>query len=693
MAKVIAGMLFGLLAGFLLSSQFSKEQTSVKTPALASELRDIENIPQLDLSTTEELRSDRFASIKTIEDTLALPTDFAETEALYVIAGRSSVAELEALLEQADRIVERTDRRAASSIIISRLTELDPASALEMARNLEMNSQFSLQTTVWSTWGRLDLEQAVLEAQEIKTGQKNVVAQILYATVRDGDSSKMQHIQNALGVKPGLDVLVNQLYTVAERSEQDAINFIEAQEPSAKRNLTIMYAQYKSLKENSISNGVVSPGFVSAGSSAIYDASMGVMQAYTNPQEALRQYLEKPGNRQNQVMLKTALQNLMTSDPDQALAYLDEIPSRANKKNMAREVIIALAATEPERALEWVRDNRMTNDSGMLIQIFTVMASADPQAAFQEARTIKNRNIRMQVIGSLMNVAATLNPDDAITMLDELTSRNERQMAINQLSSHWVTTDFDQAVAWIATLDEREQKLALQGMQHSVVQNSVDNAIELLERFPNADTRSLQYQIVNNLVTNESIESAQAFVERYRDTEDYVMLQQSLISTAAYTDPDQALQLISGIPDGKEKDGFYSTIISQRALEDPESALEMLDLISMPEYRQDAVRQIAMQWYNEDPDTAEAWLQRLPLGDERDSAIVSMARMMESNGDDSVALIRTISDPEKRNQAMFSMVQMKIYQDPEGAEQLMAELDLSEVERAQLEDIMRVMRQ
>ena len=72
-----------------------------------------------------------FASI---EEVVALPTEFARSSALYAIAGRSDSADVQNLIFEANRIADDEERVRLLGILFFRLAETDPRSALALAR-------------------------------------------------------------------------------------------------------------------------------------------------------------------------------------------------------------------------------------------------------------------------------------------------------------------------------------------------------------------------------------------------------------------------------------------------------------------------------------------------------------------------------------------------------------------------------
>ena len=212
-----------------------------------------------------------------------------------------------------------------------------------------------------------------------------------------------------------------------------------------------------------------------------------------------------------------------------------------------------------------MQDNNLTNDVFLASQIYPLIAQDDPELAFREAQTIKNRKTRRRAVSSILRSAMQEEPASAVGMLEQITNVSERKSMINQIGSHWASVDFDQAVQWLVTLDEKDQRLALEGMQHSLAQNDVDNAIRLLEQFPDSNSQNYKTQIAASLAHNQSIDDALAFIGRYEGTPEYSQLQQSVLSAALNAETDRAMQIIETLPEGDQKDQCYFQVAVQKA--------------------------------------------------------------------------------------------------------------------------------
>ena len=88
MKRIIIGMVIGLVAGSAATYLLVPNDSVRPYKPMFSQPKPIQDVPKMSVEAADTHRQDAYTEIQTIEDTLALPTDFAQTEALYTLAGR-----------------------------------------------------------------------------------------------------------------------------------------------------------------------------------------------------------------------------------------------------------------------------------------------------------------------------------------------------------------------------------------------------------------------------------------------------------------------------------------------------------------------------------------------------------------------------------------------------------------------------
>ena len=180
MAKIVAALVGGVLLGIVGTWIVVAPESG---PGPVDEVvRDIDVVPQMTPEIAAAHREERFADLNTVAEIFALPDSFTRTEALYTVAGRSSAAEVQNLIFEANRIADDYEREQALNALFFRLTSLDPRSALALAQSEYFEKVVSVEQTVWRAWGRTDLDEALFAARtQTSRAKQNLAAQALYA--------------------------------------------------------------------------------------------------------------------------------------------------------------------------------------------------------------------------------------------------------------------------------------------------------------------------------------------------------------------------------------------------------------------------------------------------------------------------------------------------------------------------------
>jgi hypothetical protein len=643
----------------------------------------------MSVADAELHRQDRYASIRTIEDTLALPTDFAETEALYVIAGRADSEETQNLIYQATKIRDRSDRKAALQILFLRLTELDPRSALAIARSPAVKSDSSLESSVWVAWGRLDLDEALVAAKQGNSSQRNLAGQSLYASLRGQADDRAKLIQNELGISPSKSFQGQQLYTIADESPAAAIQHIESLHSIAEQRQQFGWLAYYLSNSGHGSPADYAELIQSHANRQIFEQSLTAYRVQADPETALKELLSGPKNVQWQSQAYSALQQLAEQDPDKALQYLDQFPAGGSRRNFQTVVAVSMARTDPAKALAWARDSDTNGRQMLLASVISQIAQQDPQRALLEAQAIDNKRVRDQALAGVLNSVAQNDPSEFTHVVEMIGDSDIRRASVAQLASIWAQTDMDAAVAWLTTLDTADHHRALQQIGQSLIYTDLDSAIEMLPLIPDQAAAGLRMQIAQNLAQQRSVEEAQTFIARFKGTGEYAQLQVTALSALASSEPARAMRLAVSIDDEQARDQLYASIIGQQAATDPQQALQWMNSIASENARRNAITQIAYAWHAQDSVAAEAWMHNLPRGPERDSVILATVSSNRNSPDNVWKLIESIGDPATRKQGKLMHIQMLANRDSLEAKRLLAEMELSDAERSQYEQLLQ----
>ncbi|MCZ6640030.1 MAG: hypothetical protein O7F71_00515, partial [Gammaproteobacteria bacterium] len=230
-AMLTAGFLLGALVIWL---SFPKNAAKIDAPMEL--VRDIVVVEEMTASVTEEHRRDRYEALKTVAQIYALPSEFGRAEALYAIAGRSDALGVQNLAFQANRIADTEDRAGALDILFFRLAELDPQSALALARTGSFYGDGRHERRVWIAWGRRDIDAALVAAKEQPSKMlRNKAAQSLLVAFGYMGNETTDRIEREIGIGPDRNTRARFIYQLADESPPKAIAFINQMRPGVQQ--------------------------------------------------------------------------------------------------------------------------------------------------------------------------------------------------------------------------------------------------------------------------------------------------------------------------------------------------------------------------------------------------------------------------------------------------------------------------
>jgi len=679
---LMLGVALGAAAGYGLSRQdaglsFEEGRFAENPPP-----RDLVDQDNVTAEAVETLRKAQFSSVRTIEDTLALPTDFAETEALYALAGRSSASELQDLIYQAARIREHQDRNYAVSILLARLTELDPRSAVAIAASPLLAGPYPHERQVWTAWARLDFDAALEAATETSGPRRHRVAQALYRSLRQIDPVRDDAILDALGARASFEVISQRVAWLAEDSPSRAVGYIESLKTSSER-LRAMQAFATSVSGRLTRDGpdsaeAVADLFGSAGLGRQFLNLVRYRMLQNDPEAALSALRASGELRQprglDQVI--AAIGQLARQDPERARAIVDEFDGEKGRQAL-QSVAALLVEVDPEATLEWVRARDDSPGQIVMVGVLTQLASSNPDLALVEAELIGNPIVRDRALAAIVQSAANADPEKASTLLTMLNKPNHRRQALMHIATRWAGVDPDGAMAWQSGLPEDERRQVLQQMANSLLRTDIDAAISLLPSLDENVAPGIASAIASALAQRRSYDEAMAFVERYRGQPQYDVLKIQAVTSLASSDPDRAMAVLQGMPHGQQHDQVVGLIAQRVAANDPDKALRLSDAIAEEEARTQTRAMIVQGWLANDPSRAMQFFNTLPAGAERDTIAAATAPSLGLvDAQSAMQVINSIDNPALRSQTLANYAMQTYNNDPVTAERLLNEADI-----------------
>lgn len=651
--------------------------------------RDLVATPTMTRAIADKHREERYKHFTTIEDIVTLPTEFDRAEALYALAGRSGSGAIQALLFEADRVADHFERVQLLGILFFRLAEVDPQSALALARTDPFRNVRSFERTVWRAWARRDLDEALFAAKsQTSIVDQRLAARSLYAAFGYMGNTTTDRIEAELGIEPDRSTRGRYLYRLADESPAEAIAFINGvTDYSRKTQYVSWLANYLSLTDPEQALRYA-PLLSGNSNQKQFEQILRSSIAAQSPHATIERLIASGANLQQSREFGSAIRALAKSDPEAATLYFGQIRSVDAKRNVGWAIAGELARRDPDAALAWARENELTDYPFLQMNVLQAIASDDPQRAMDMALALPNSETKSRLVSQVIQGIAHHSPTDAIAYLDEIENPRQKEAAGQQLLQTWIQTDAGAAMDWVFSQDKETRTLLLQTAQHALVDRDVETAIRILPRLDESTRNQMKRQIAERLAITASPAEALSFIRQFEAEPGYGQLQAALIAGVAHSDVYAARQLADQLPVGEARDYAYSNIISHQARANPAEATRWLENVDTPHIRGTIAGEIATAWYEIDPGAANRWVSSLPAGPLRDATIVNLAYQWRDVNSQQRAMIESISDPGLRGQAKIRQIYSLMRSNPEQVRKLLQDDDIPAQERQRIETML-----
>ncbi len=685
MARILTALFIGLTLGAAGAWWLAASRTA--PPAIDEPLvvRDIVDVPRMQAADAAAHRQDRYARIRTIEDTLALPGDFAQTEALYVLAGRADSAAVQALVHEANRVADPTDRNAALSILFLRLAELDPLSALTLARMPGFSKNRSLEGTIWRTWSKLDLDAALEHARGLSSpADKNLAAQTMLAAYGYLGNAETDRIEQELGVRADGNARARYLFNIADRSPAEAVSWIQSLPPMQQPEAVRWLAGYLARRDSA--DMLAYAGlFQNPQHRRMFEDVIKAAYAQEQPERFLANMPpgSLQGSRGGQYMV--ALRALAATDVDRAIEYYDGLTSPNDRAMLGPVIAGEIAARDPDRALQWALEQD-TSNANLVATVLSQIAAVDPARALLAIEQVDNPLVKRQALNNVVMSAAHADPLAARAYVDTIADPRDREAATHALFSAWMSNDPAAALDHLLGTEVKNADSLIAQAGFNLAMNDLDAAMRTLPRVDGPVAAQWRTAIAQQLVQQRGAEAARRFIEQQRGQPGYAQMQEAVVNEMVDQDIYAARQMIDGMPAGSVRDRSYAAVVSRHAYDNPQEAAAWLASIEDEGMRAMASQQVASAWHRTDPQAALNWVLNQPAGAARDDAILSLsANQVDQGGTLGADLIEKIDDPQKRRQAYIMQVWNVARTDQEQALSLLRRIDMTDDERRQVE--------
>ena len=653
MKKLLLAGLLGAAVGALLVIALERRGPLVAAPA-AGDGASFGDVTRLSSGEARALRETHYETLETVEELLALPSAFARREALYTLAGRADSADVQRLIYEADRISDRIERNAALIVLFARLTEIDPQTALAIARGGAFANEASVEAQVWRSWAKADFSAALAAADDERDwAKRNRATQALLSAYGYLGNARTDEIVATLGVDADTNTLGRYLYLLAEQSPEEAIAYVNGLVSASERNRAANWLANYMARADPQRAATYTDSIDDLQTRTAFGQAVQRVAAAADPAATLEEVLSEPATNESRMVAHSALGALAKQDIEAALGYYERVRSQQLRYSFGTILIEALAKTDPARALAWARANEQGGQSFLLASAIQHVAMSDQETARAEIAKITNKRKRSEALQFAVSALAQNSPERAAAMLDGVDDVRDLESIASTIVATWARVDPTAALDWASSREDIDTSAVLRGVGMQLAMTDPEQAMRLLPRL-DPQTARVWHQSIASTLARTAPERAVQFLNRFGGTDEYSNLQSTVIGGIAESDMARARSMADRLPDTAARDEAYAQLVAQQAYTDPAEAARWLDTITDRRQQEFAARQLAEAWYEMDPAAALAWTRELPIGPQRDYAIMGLAS--NEPGPELRSLIDSIDDEARRGQAVQMLV-------------------------------------
>jgi hypothetical protein len=338
------------------------------------------------------------------------------------------------------------------------------------------------------------------------------------------------------------------------------------------------------------------------------------------------QKLTNPGDRD--YMIQTIAFRLQATDPDAALAWLDNLQV-SNQDHTRSTVVAQWAQSDPAAAATYVSSLPTFPSSGgynsiMAQTVASTWARTDPRAACAWAQKLSGDN-KQAALQSAMVAWGRDDPHAVAALWSQLDSDPKTQsFLVPCVASALTKADPQTALLWAGQITSGPlRESALQSVLSGWAQTDPAAAAAYLPNLTDDRSRKAATQQVADHWAAKDPANAARWITTLPESPDKGLVLVSLVNSWTHSDPTSASAWLMQLPAGQNRDLAVRAFSDDVFATDPDAALQWASNVGDASERAGQVRNIATRWMNEDPAGASAAIQRSSLPPDQKAQLLS----------------------------------------------------------------------
>jgi len=294
---------------------------------------------------------------------------------------------------------------------------------------------------------------------------------------------------------------------------------------------------------------------------------------------------------QDAIAFLEAVERLGAAEISAMMSDIEKLdPSDTRRYQLCNALINRWAVVDPDGAWDAAMEFGDKNLKRQMIEsVIGTVSRTDLDKARHMLSGIKDPQTKQSALYAYLNQASSQDPEEAFRVLASASPDRQGYGHYHNLFQKWAKDDPDAAIAKLSQIKgTTNRQQALQGIASALVTSDPKRALEMLDGMPPGQTRG-------NMLA-------------------------SITSAWMSHDSDAAMAWINGLPPA-DKSKAIQNITWQLGQEDPAKAAKLLSSFPVNNQTSHQFLQLASQWAQQDLDAARKWVESLPAGRTRERAM------------------------------------------------------------------------
>lgn len=537
------------LPGLSQSPRSDVQADSSKTPYGAADSKLTSNTSQ-------------FATLDHLHGLTEIKSNFLRVATFHATLASADEEQLVRFIAQSKRVSNPSQRQWIQEAIFSRLTNLDPNTALVQVEQMPHASAIDLMETIFAEWSLNDLPSAIDHIEKLEGTMRLAAMRGLLLTRDDLSEQGRQNLAKRLGNELlAVDLSQDSKLTLAlddpKKAWQTTMEDARANISQVDDLIRIAHAWVDKSGLSAIDQ--ISESLTSWEIRSTVFSSILHRIAQTNPEEAFLHALKFEGDHNN-YLLSILTQEWATTDPDAAMSAIDGVESPVLRSYLYDSVVRGWAERNPQGVLQ---------DLGSLPENFQVLA----------------REVAIQTI-------AKTERKEAAQLIPSVENESSRAVVAFSVASNWAKLNAHEALDWV--INDPEVRSMRRNLLGTVLEEltELDPQLALstaLEQPIETDQIGMESRVITRLAWTD-VEKALELLPRVRAGQTKILAYASVGGALVHNGKAlEALEMANQLPEN-QRNRYYETVANSWARHDPVDLLSNIEKLPTPEIRSHAAR-------------------------------------------------------------------------------------------------------